>query len=227
MEDLIFLDLKKPSKADLQKGLWAFISISYSREQADSHMPAIGEVHSLRESSRQISLKALSDANADDSVGLLARYARLLTSMGSRFGTAVDEALRRTEAQLAFTWNDALRPEAKCTLSQLGFERACAMFNLAAALSYRATIQNTADADGLRAACQDFQHAAGCLDAAVGSAAGTRWATYKGLTLDVRPAAFEGFRALMLAQAPLPAALFGAEPALCCRVIPFVDKSLS
>ena len=47
MEDLIFLDLKKPSKADLQKGLWAFISISYSREQADSHMPAIGEVHSL------------------------------------------------------------------------------------------------------------------------------------------------------------------------------------
>ena len=41
----------------------------------------------------------------------------------------------------------------------LQFERACVLFNLAAALGYSATVQKRSDADGPRRACQRFQQA--------------------------------------------------------------------
>jgi len=196
--DLISLPLKGSAGTELEQGLLLFISTSYSHEQAEEHRGAIGEVHALRERVRALTL---SEATVEEAVGSLGRYAKLITSMSSRFGTAIDDVLGGTDARLELTWRDAHRPESKCTLHQLGFERTCALYNLAAALSYRAIVRNAADADGLRAACQDFQAAAGTLEAAAGAVAGAPWASDPRLTSDVSAAALEGKRALMLAQA--------------------------
>lgn len=196
--DLLSLPLKGTSSVDLEQGLLLFISTSYSHEKAEELRGAVCEVHALRERVRALKL---SEATVEEAVGSLGRYAKLITSMSSRFGTAIDDVLSGTDAQLELTWSDAHRPEAKCTLHQLGFERACALYNLGAALSYRVTTRNTADADGLRAACQDLQQAAGALEAAGGAVAGAPWSSDRRLTADVSAAALEGKRALMLAQA--------------------------
>jgi programmed cell death 6-interacting protein len=196
--DLLSLPLKGTSSADLEQGLLLFISTSYSHEQAEQLRGAVGEVHALRERVRALTL---SEASVEEAVGSLGRYAKLITSMSSRFGTAIDDVLSGTDAQLELTWRDAHRPKAKCTLHQLGFERACALYNLGAALSYRATTRNTSDSDGLRAACQDLQQAAGALEAAGGAVAGAPWSLDKRMTADISAAALEGKRALMLAQA--------------------------
>ena len=170
---MFHLPLKQTERVDLQRSLHRFVEESYSLEQADEHRDAFAEVHTLRERCRTA---ALSEKGAEDTVRLLARYYRLLTNLRTRFGSAVDDS----DGRVGFTWRDAWHPakagkehstakagkeHSKGQISSacqydLQFERACVLFNLAAALGYSATVQKRSDADGPRRACQRFQQAA-------------------------------------------------------------------
>lgn len=153
------LPLKHAEKVDLQRSLRRFVAESYSIEQADEHCDAFAEVHMLRE---KVCTATLTEKTAEQTVQLLARYCRILTNVRARFGSAVDNS----DGRVIFTWRDAWKTNEKCALPRLQFERAAVLFNLAAALSYLATLQKrkiSADNDGLRRACQRFQQAAGAL----------------------------------------------------------------
>ena len=115
---MLHLPLKGTSEAQLQNMLFRFVETAYSTEQAEEHRKAFGAVHALRERARQLTL---SEKGAEETVRTLARYYRQLTTMRSRFGTAVDEC----ESPVEFKWRDAFRHGDKCALSDFQYERAC------------------------------------------------------------------------------------------------------
>ena len=82
---MIHLPLKQTEKVDLQRGLYKFVEIAYSPEQADEHREAFSEVSVLRERVRQAQL---AEQTVAETVSLLHRYYRLLTAMRTRFGSA-------------------------------------------------------------------------------------------------------------------------------------------
>ena len=182
------LPLKQTERVDYSKSLHRFVEESYSLEQADEHRDAFAAVQTLRE---KVRTATLTEKGAEETVRLIARYYRVLTSVRTRFGTAVDDS----DGRAMFMWRDAWKTNEKCVLCDLQFERAAVLFNLAAALSYLGTVQKRSDADGLRRACQRFQQAAGAL------------ALLKGLEIsddvtgDLGEDAIEVWQTLMLAQA--------------------------
>ena len=188
---MLHLPLKAADKCDLAKSLHTFVKIAYSAEQADEHRDAFADVAALRERVRQVTL---TEAKAEEAVRVVARYYRLLTAMRSRFGS-LEEA--SSDIWVAFPWRDAFKPAEKTAKADLQFEAAAVLFNLAAALSYVATVEDRATPTGLRAACQAFQHAAGALEALTPlSTANLSWGA-----ADVHPQALRGWTSLMLAQA--------------------------
>ena len=66
----------------------------------------------MRERVRQVTL---TEKNAAENVALFARYYRVITTMRSRFGSAIDES----DANLQFTWRDAFKQHDKCSLHDL------------------------------------------------------------------------------------------------------------
>ena len=198
---MFHLPLKTTERVDLQRSLHRFVEESYSLEQADEHRDAFAEVHTLRERCRTATL---TEKGAEDTVRLLARYYRLLTNLRTRFGTAVDDS----DGRVGFTWKDAWHPAKAAkehskgqilSTSQydLQFERACVLFNLAAALGYSATVQKRSDADGPRRACQRFQQAAGAL----ALLQRIELSEEGGITDDMGGDALEVWKTIMLAQA--------------------------
>ena len=194
---MFHLPLKTTERVDLQRSLHRFVEESYSLEQADAHRDAFADVHTLRERCRTATL---SEKGAEDTVRLLARYYRLLTNLRTRFGSAVDDS----DGRVGFTWKDAwhskehpkgqIMSTSQCDLQ---FERACVLFNLAAALSYSATVQKRSDADGPRRACQRFQQAAGAL----ALLQRIELSEEVGITDDMGGDALEVWKTIMLAQA--------------------------
>jgi programmed cell death 6-interacting protein len=187
---MFHLPLKQTERIDLAKSLHRFVEESYSLEQADEHRDAFAEVQTLREKARAATL---SEKGAEDTVRLLARYYRVLTNVRTRFGSAVDDS----DGRVMFSWKDAWDLKKQSARYDLQFERACVLFNLAAALSYSATVQKRSDADGLRRACQRFQQAAGALALLqkIGADLGEE------ATDDLGGDALEVWQTIMLAQA--------------------------
>lgn len=148
---MLHLPLKGTEKIELQKQLYRFVELAYSTEQAEEHRDAFHDAAQLRERVRQTNL---TDKTAAETVRLLAKYHRLLTTMRSRFSS---EALEGTEQCVNFSWRDAFKADDKLTRSEITFETACVLFNLAAALSYSASLEDRTTPTGLRAACQAFQ----------------------------------------------------------------------
>ena len=143
---MLHLPLKGTKEMELQVALFRFVEMGYSKEQAHEHREAFASLHQLRERVRQLTL---TEKGADEAVQVLTRYYRQITTMRSRFGSAVDEA----DSQLEFKWRDAFRPQEKCGQHNVQLERTGVLFNLAAALSFLGSLQKH-DADGLRTACQ-------------------------------------------------------------------------
>ena len=152
---MLHLPLKKTEKMDLKKCLFRFVEMAYSTQQAEDHNNAFKDVDKLRERVRQLE-HSEKDGEAGENVRELAKYHRLLTTMQSRF-TLEGEEGTGTGEWATFTWNDAIRANDKVSRSELSFEAACVLFNLAAALSYSATLEDRTTPTGLRAACQAFQ----------------------------------------------------------------------
>lgn len=189
---MLHLPLKSTEKVDLQKALHRFIESAYSLTQAEEHRDACAETQALRERVRQITL---ADNTAAETVSLLAHYYRLLTALSTRFGDAVED----TESKVVFTWRDAFKNSDKAASSDLKFERACVVFNLAAAISFAGVVKNREEAEGLRDACQLFQQAAGALEHLQSLLA--ELPPTMGKTADLQAKAINAWRSIMLAQA--------------------------
>ncbi len=217
MHHLIYLPTKTSAQVDLKRALHAFVAHAYAPQAAHDHADAIADAADARDAARAAAAEADANTNSPTSapsaaataasasasaadahraraLAAHARYARLLTSMVSRFGSAVDES-----SSLVFTWKDAFKPADKASRASLQFERACALFNLASALSSSAAAAHLrADAEGLRTACALLQRAAGALDAAAAAASA---AAPGPTTADMSAECLGALRALMLAQA--------------------------
>ena len=144
---MLHLPLKTTEKVELQRCLFKFVSIAYSSQQAEDHRDAFQDAAQLRERVRQATLN---ERGASETVRLLARYHRLLNTMCSRFGS---DQVEGAEQWASFTWRDAFKTSEKVVQHELSFEAACVLFNLAAALSYSATLEDRTTPTGLRAAC--------------------------------------------------------------------------
>ena len=126
---MLSIPLKQTERVDLRRSLHAFVEASYSTEQADAHRDAFEEVHVLRE---RVRLATLTEKNHAATVATLARYYRVVTSLRTRFGAAVEDS----EFAVQFVWRDAFRPPEKVARADLQYERVCVLFSVAAALSY-------------------------------------------------------------------------------------------
>ena len=158
---MLSIPLKQTERVDLRRSLHAFVEASYSTEQADAHRDAFEEVHVLRE---RVRLATLTEKNHAATVATLARYYRVVTSLRTRFGAAVEDS----EFAVQFVWRDAFRPPEKVARADLQYERVCVLFNVAAALSYAGAAQKRGDEEGLRRACQLFQQAAHAVESVQG-----------------------------------------------------------
>ena len=192
---MLHLPLKATENTNITDGLYRFVKMAYSVEQAEEHREVYNEISALRNKVRAVKHK---EEDASESVKLLLRYYRLLCAMRIRFGTVVEDA----EEWAPFTWKDAFKPSEKTSRPELNFEIACVLFNLAAALSYAASLENRATTSGLRAACASFQSAAGALEAlAALLPLGDEHERGAEVTTDLHPRAVRAWRDLMLAQA--------------------------
>jgi len=140
---------------------------------------------------------------------LILRYHRLLFS-------ARDDPCAFDE-NLSFTWHDAFRPHLKHAAASLRFEKAALVFNIGAAASGIAAAHSRVTEEGVRAACGEFQRAAGAFRA-VGEMMEEEAAT----TVDMSSQATAMLERLMLAQAQeccFERALAGGKsPAVCSKV---------
>ena len=191
---MLSIPLKQTERVDLRRSLHAFVEASYSTEQADAHRNAFEEVHVLRE---RVRLATLTEKNHAATVATLARYYRVVTSLRTRFGAAVEDS----EFAVQFVWRDAFRPPEKVARADLQYERVCVLFNVAAALSYAGAAQKRGDEEGLRRACQLFQQAAHAVESVQGLLADGGGGAGSGPTADLSAEALGAWRGLMLAQA--------------------------
>ncbi|XP_062219755.1 vacuolar-sorting protein BRO1-like [Phragmites australis] len=140
---------------------------------------------------------------------LLLRYHRLLFS-------ARDDPCAFDET-LAFTWHDAFRPHLRHASASLRFEKAALVFNVGAASSRIATAVVRETEGGVKAACAEFQRAAGAF-----RAVGEMMEGEEGATVDMSPQAALMLERLMLAQAQEccfeRALAAGTSPAACSKV---------
>ncbi|KAL6911738.1 hypothetical protein ACP4OV_000543 [Aristida adscensionis] len=118
---------------------------------------------------------------------------------------------------LAFTWHDAFRPHLRHASASLRFEKAALVFNVGAASSRIAAAVGRATEGGVKAACLEFQRAAGAF-----RAVGEMMEEEEGATVDMSPQAAAMLERLMLAQAQEccfeRALAAGTSPAACSKV---------
>ena len=231
---MLSIPLKQTERVDLRRSLHAFVEASYSTEQADAHRDAFEEVHVLRE---RVRLATLTEKNHAATVATLARYYRVVTSLRTRFGAAVEDS----EFAVQFVWRDAFRPPEKVARADLQYERVCVLFNVAAALSYAGAAQKRGDEEGLRRACQLFQQAAHAVESVQGLLADGGGGAGSGPTADLSAEALGAWRGLMLAQAQqcfyekaarekikpavrAPRAILGAPPAQFSDALPLSTR---
>lgn len=140
---------------------------------------------------------------------LLFRYHRLLFS-------ARDDPCAFDET-LCFTWHDAFRPHLKHAAASLRFEKAALVFNVGAAASRIAAAVSRATEEGVRAACGEFQRAAGAF-----RAVGEMMEEEEATTVDMGSQASAMLERLMLAQAQEccfeRALAAGKSPPVCSKV---------
>lgn len=120
----------------------------------------------------------------------LVEYFRLLSAMDSRFTS--------NELNVQFVWRDAFNRVSKQGETDLKFEAAVTLYNLAAEISTSAVMMNRSDANGLKTACNLYQQAAGVLEQLAAYAKDADWANRT--TVDLTPRALQTMTTLMMAQ---------------------------
>ena len=181
---MLSIPLKQTERVDLRRSLHAFVEASYSTEQADAHRDAFEEVHVLRE---RVRLATLTEKNHAATVATLAKYYRVVTSLRTRFGSAVEDSELCTRA----TSPPERWRAPTCSTS------AWRPFNGGGA-SY-ACRRRSARRGVPRRACQLFQQAAHAVESVQGLP--TAAASRSGPTADLSAEALGAWRHMMLAQA--------------------------
>jgi programmed cell death 6-interacting protein len=188
---MLALPFKLPDKAvDWPGALDKYVRRTYSKGQAEAHAAQFSAVAETR---RAAVSHPPTETTADEIRQSLVRYHRLLVALEGRFDMS--------QLRLTFVWRDAFKPSVKQGEADSRFERAAVLFNLAAVLSFDATVQKRSEADGIKQACQHFQLAAGLLHQLWQLVADAPWASEAASSGDLCPHSIDAMKTLMLAQA--------------------------
>eukprot|EP01119_Soliformovum_irregulare_P009995 TRINITY_DN2416_c0_g1_i1.p1 TRINITY_DN2416_c0_g1~~TRINITY_DN2416_c0_g1_i1.p1 ORF type:complete len:831 (-),score=256.75 TRINITY_DN2416_c0_g1_i1:39-2456(-) len=145
------LERRKTEKVDIAKPLEAFIKNQYSAQAAQDHLEALNNFQQMREDVRNIQDR--NDATKD----LLYRYYGTLQSVELRF------PIGENHVRISFPWYDSFKNR-KTALFSIHFEKTSILYNIGVTLAQMGTLQNRTTSDGLKAACQNFQQAAGVFE---------------------------------------------------------------
>lgn len=157
-------------------------------QAAEDCMDDIDEIEKLR-------TEVISHADAPPgAMDAYAKYYRALCAMESRFPVSSTPG----HVGLTFCWQDAFRPQRRTQQTNIHFEKAAVIFNLAAAASQRALSTDRKEQGGLIDSARGFQEAAGLFKAL---SEGSALKLDEPRPVDVSPECASMLEKLMLAQA--------------------------
>lgn len=148
---MIPLSLKYTAKVDVETPLIGYLALKYGKEEAAKHAATIRDFQSLR--TEVASIQTPNEGARD----LLIKYLAQTQYAKDRF------PVNETAVKINFTWTDALKPKKTVSQFSWAFERASALFNLAAISSYLGANTNRSEPAGIEAAAKHFSAAAGTL----------------------------------------------------------------
>jgi len=158
MTELLSIPLKKTNDIDIVKPLKTLISSTYSTaDQPQDHSDAISELQKLR------GLATKNPDRSDSSLEAMQKYYDQLV--------ALEVKIPASEVQIPFKWKDAFDKGSifggriSLTVSSIGYEKVCVMFNIAALSTMIAEAQNLDSEEGLQKANKKLQSAAGVFTA--------------------------------------------------------------
>jgi hypothetical protein len=154
--------LRVAKPADLGGALLARYAAVSGRPPPEPARAAAHELQGTRD--RLCSILKVSETTAEAVAAGLVAYEWQLSQLQLRLDNG------GSELGCAFRWRDAWRPKSKSDRADLGWERACVLFNAASALCFQASVATSRGAatGGLREAVGLYQRAAGCLLSAHG-----------------------------------------------------------
>ncbi|XP_054279937.1 programmed cell death 6-interacting protein isoform X2 [Macrosteles quadrilineatus] len=193
MAELISVPLKKPTDVDVVQPLKNTINIIYSTSQkAQDYTEQVNELSKLR---KNAVWKAYEKYESSLEV-IYSYYDQLI---------ALESKIPPGELQIPFKWKDAFSKgsglfggRTSLTISQLGYERVCVLFNIAALQSSVAASQSMDSDEGLKLAAKLFQQSAGIFSHLKGNVMA---ALQQDPTPDLNPDTLAALSSLMLAQA--------------------------
>ncbi|KAG2490070.1 hypothetical protein HYH03_011535 [Edaphochlamys debaryana] len=149
---MLAIHCKKTETVDLKSPLLAYIRATYSDREADDAADDLERVQSLRAEVAQLQTGTQPSARET-----LAKYYRYLCAVETRFPISKEKG----QAQVSFVWFDAFRPSRRTAQTNIHYEKAAVLFNLASLASQQGLSSDRTSADGLTAACKLFQEACG------------------------------------------------------------------
>jgi len=158
MTEVLSIPLKKTNDIDITKPLKTLISSTFSTaDQPQDYTEAISELQKLRN---------VATKNPDRSEASLEAMYKYYDQL-----VALEVKIPASEVQIPFKWKDAFDKGSifggriSLTVSSLGYEKVCVLFNIAALSTQIAETQNLDSEEGLQKANKKLQSAAGILTA--------------------------------------------------------------
>jgi len=154
MTEILSVPLKKTNDIDITKPLKTLISSTYSTaDQPQDYTDAISELQKLRNTATK------NPDRTDASLEAMQKYYDQLA--------ALEVKIPSSEVQIPFKWKDAFDKGSifggriSLTVSSIGYEKVCVLFNIGALSSQVAEMQNLESEDGLQKANKMLKTAAG------------------------------------------------------------------
>ncbi|XP_076239592.1 programmed cell death 6-interacting protein-like protein AliX isoform X2 [Calliopsis andreniformis] len=191
MAELIAVPLKKPSDVDVIKPLTNVIKSTYnSADNQKDYTEAIADFSKLRNNALWRAFEKY-----ESSLEVIYSYYDQLCALESK--------IPAHELQIPFKWKDAFDRtifggKLSLTISTLGYEKVCVLFNIAALQSSVAATQSLESDEGLKLAAKLFQQSAGIFHYLKGN---VMMAIQQEITPDISPETLGALSSLMLAQA--------------------------
>ncbi|KAF4659613.1 hypothetical protein FOL47_007511 [Perkinsus chesapeaki] len=153
---------KRTERLDLVKPLSTYCEEYYGPEEAKNVTQFIALANSLR--AEIASPMSADGAGVGGQVENLTRYLAVLTLLEQKFNferQSDASPASSTVKGLKFQWSDSFKPRSVGESPSIAFEKACVLFNLAAAKSMKARDSDRSSPEGQKAAINEFQAAAG------------------------------------------------------------------
>lgn len=151
---LAFRMKKAMDKLTLEKSIGDKIDMDKWGPQG---LETIQKLEGMRERMREAT-QSFGEKGAEECCDIFGRYNGLVHK-----AIIITQGISLESAKVSFKWVDAFDTNQSLGLSTWEYERAAILFNLAAALSFRATHEDRGTEIGVKAACKLFQEAAGVL----------------------------------------------------------------